>query len=117
MADRLDLALAAYRTSEPRRTRDPFAASGLRAALGGEPGRRVGSRWTRISPAPLFAGAALALLLAVAPAAPAPLETTPPMSAAALPADDAGGREDALLLVTAAVLALAGVVRHRHTRA
>jgi hypothetical protein len=119
MADRLGRALAAYRAGEPRRTRDPFAAPGLRAALGGEPIRRPGSRWSSLSPAPLFAGAALALLLAVAP-----LETAPPMSletasprVMAAPADEVDGREDVLLLSLAAVLALAGVARHRHTRA
>jgi hypothetical protein len=35
----------------------------------------------------------------------------------AAPAEDAGGREDVILLAVAALLALAGVVRHRHTGA
>jgi hypothetical protein len=119
MADRLERALTAYRAREPRRSRDPFAAPDLRAALGGEPLRRAGSRWASLSPAPLFAGAALALLLAVAPLETAPLmplESTSPRVIAA-PAEDTGGREDVILLAVAALLALAGVVRHRHTGA
>lgn len=68
---RLDAAFDAYRTSEPARTRDPFADPRL-GAIAGERARRLATPWYRRlagAPAPAFAGAALALLVAVSPVA------------------------------------------------
>jgi hypothetical protein len=68
---RLDAAFDAYRTSEPRRTRDPFVDPRL-GAIAEERARRLTTPWYRRlagAPAPAFAGAALALLVAISPVA------------------------------------------------
>lgn len=62
--------LAAYRDLEPARARDPFTDPRL-AMIAAERARRVPAPWYRrlaLAPAPVFAGATLALVLALAPA-------------------------------------------------
>jgi hypothetical protein len=98
-ADRLEAAFDVYRTLEPVRVRDPFADPRL-AAIAAERARRATTPWYRriaLAPAPVFAGATLALVLALAPAGLPLTEqarttgilASPALDAVPLPADAA----------------------------